>query len=132
MYEDVKGMIWEITFMFSKGQGESVNWEKYASIPDEVNRLGCEMEAHRKVNKPECRYVGHIAAMVEGIRNIKTNRGHALSVEHDPSQGQGRHHAEVRIVTSSTSSSLAKSDRAELRFALSKAFQELVRYSCGG
>jgi hypothetical protein len=123
MYEHTKGLIWASTFEFPQGAGESVNWEKYAPLPDEVHRLGKERESAKRETRPEFTYAGFIPVRAESVRKIRTARGHGFEVEHVPSEGI--HHAEIRRVPSAERP-LEKADKVELRFALEQAFGPLV------
>lgn len=123
MYEPATGLIWANTFEFPHGAGESVNWDKYATPPDDVHRLGKERELAKRETRPEFTYAGFVPARADSVRNIKTARGHGFEVEHVPSEGI--HHAEIRRVPSAAHP-LQKADKGELRFALEQAFGPLV------
>jgi hypothetical protein len=125
MYEPAKGLIWASTFEFPNGAGESVNWDKYAPLPDEVHRLGRQREAAKREVRSGYSYVGFIAAPAEAVRSVKTVRGHGFALEHAPSEGL--HHAEIRRVVSDQNP-LNKADKGELRLALERAFGSLVPY----
>lgn len=123
MYEPAKGLIWESTFEFPGGAGESVNWDKYAPPPEVVHRLGLARQLSKRENRPEFKYAGYIASQARTVREIKTVRGHGFAVDHVPSEGQ--HHAEIRRVPS-VDNPLTKIDKSELRLALERAFGALV------
>lgn len=123
MFTPGQGLIWDNTFEFPGGAGESVNWDKYAPPPDEVHRLGHAREASKTLVRADYKYAGYLPARTGDVRNIKTNRGHCFQVEHVPSEGI--HHAEIRRVPNPTQS-LSRGDKAELRLALQKVFGDLV------
>ncbi|MCA8051298.1 hypothetical protein [Burkholderia arboris] len=123
MYEAAKGLIWESTFEFPGGTGESVNWDKYAPPPDEVHRLGQQRQLAKQAQRHEFTYAGYISAETEHVRTIRTVRGHGFDVEHVPSEGI--HHAEIRRRVSDVNA-LNKGDKGELRFALQRVFDSLV------
>lgn len=130
MYEETKGLIWDVIFQFSKGKCESVVWARYAPAPDDVHRLGCKREAEKRHSHPERRYTGFISSTAGAIRSIKTSGGHGFSLRHAPEEG--RHHAEVCYAPASQDgyNSLKKSDKADLKASLKKVFSELVEHSC--
>jgi hypothetical protein len=132
MYDDLKELIWDNIFQFSKEQGkylgESVNWGKYAPPPDHVHQLGCQRENMRRAANPDFRYVGYVEAITAAIREIKNVNGHGFAVNHVPSEGQ--HHAEVSYLPN-PNNTLTRTDRIELRVALRKVFGSLVSHSCG-
>jgi hypothetical protein len=123
MYEPAKGLLWESTFEFPGGAGESVNWDKYAPPPEEVHCLGKQREIAKQAVRPEFSYAGYLPAEAERVRAIRTARGHGFDVEHVPSEGI--HHAEIRR-RASESNPLNKGDKGELRLALEKAFDPFV------
>ncbi|MEX3954166.1 hypothetical protein AB4Y40_41670 [Paraburkholderia sp. EG287B] len=123
MHEPAKGLIWENTFEFPGGTGESVNWDKYAPPPDEVHRLGKQRQIAKQVGRPEFAYAGYIPAVTEQVRTIRTARGHGFDVEHVPSEG--KYHAEIRRRVSDVNP-LNKGDKGELRLALQRTFGPLI------
>lgn len=124
MYAESTGLIWDTTFEFPKGAGESVNWDKYALPPDAVHRLGHAREEAKRGTRPEFRYTGFIPAVTQRVREIRTVRGHGFDVRHVPSEGI--HHAEIRYA-SPDAVPLQRGDKGELKLALQKVFGELVR-----
>lgn len=122
----LEGLIWQNVFEFPGGLGESVVWSKYAPTDADVHGFGCDREAAKRQAKPEMRYGGFIPAVVKAIRDIKTNRGHGFAVAHEPEEGQ--HHAEISYAPAST---LNKTDKGELKFALQQVFGPLVSHTCG-
>ncbi len=123
MYRSAKGLLWPSTFEFPHGEGESVNWDKYAPPPNEVHRLGRAREVEKRSVHPEFTYAGYIPTSAEAVRAIRTARGHGLAVEHVPSEGV--HHSEIRYAPNEEAP-LHKGDKGELKFALGKVFGPLV------
>lgn len=123
MYEAVQGLIWNQVFEFPNSVGESVNWDRYAPLPDAVHELGRQRQETKKEVRPEFLYAGFISAVTDNVRGIRTARGHGFEVEHVPSEGI--HHAEVRYAPC-VDVPLQKSDRGELKLALQKKFGLLV------
>jgi len=103
--------------------GESLNWNKYASPPDQVHELGRQRESAKREKNPNMRYAGYIEGLVGEIRAARTRRGHGFQVLHVPSEG--KHHAEVHIAISPTQV-WEKTDRIELRELLKIKFSDLV------
>lgn len=131
-YDDIEGgVIWQAAFMFS-GEVESVVWRKYRPTMADVHALGCEQEARRKQTSPEARYryEGALTASVGAIRAITTARGFGFGVAHEPGDGQGLHHAEIRRLKNGGNEAPKKADRADLLVALRNVFGPLDKHSC--
>lgn len=129
MYEPAKSLIWENTFEFPSGNGESVNWAKYVPPPDAVHQLGCQRQRKKQETKPEHRYVGYVPARTGDVRGLQNARGHGFRVEHVPSQG--RHHAEIHYAQAADAP-LKKADKGELKALLKGVFGQLVPHTCDG
>jgi hypothetical protein len=131
-FDEVKGVIWQSAFMFSGiDEAESVVWRKYKPQIEDVQALGCEQQSRKKAQSPDARfrYEGAITANVGAIRTISTARGFGFEVRHEPSGGQGRHHAEIRRRRSGDETP-KKSDRADLLVSLKNVFGKLEPHSC--
>lgn len=126
-YDAERDMILEAIFEFPNGDGESVVWRNYAATPSDVHKLGIDWEIEKRERKPDMRYVGFIDTRTRDVRAIRTRRGYGFMVEHDPSNGQGQHHAEIRY--GATYRDMKKADRGELKISLRGVFGALVRYA---
>ena len=51
MYEAVQGLIWNQVFEFPNSVGESVNWDRYAPLPDAVHDLGRQREETKQATR---------------------------------------------------------------------------------
>jgi hypothetical protein len=129
-YNDVRGLIFERAFEFSKGRPESVNWAKYLAPPEQVHQRGCEFAAEKRNRRPEIdtRYVGYIATVVGDVRKFISQRGHGFFVTHEPSEGV--HHVHISYAINPEVQGLKPNDKTELKYALQKTFGELVPHSC--
>jgi hypothetical protein len=128
-YSNDRELIWETIFMFSKGRGESVNWEKYCSLPDEAHARGCQWEREKRATQPQKRYEGYIAAVTEHIRNINTAAGHGFDVLHKPEEGI--FHAEIHYRPNAASTQpLTPGEKADLKLWLKREFAQLEPHSC--
>lgn len=131
-YDEIEAeVIWQAAFMFS-GEVESVVWRKYKPTIADVHALGCEHEVRRKQTTPDARYryEGALTASVGAIRAIRTARGFGFGVLHEPGDGQGRHHAEIRRLKNDGNEAPKKADRADLLVALRNVFGALDKHSC--
>lgn len=127
-YDPLRGVLWENAFMFSNG-AESLVWRNHKPSIEEVHELGCMRQASKRSTKPEWSYVGSITTTAGQIRAIETARGHRLGVEHHPEDGQGAHHAEVKL-RPMDGVSIKRNDRSELRLMLERAFGPIERHTC--
>ena len=135
MYLPESDLIWTSVFAFPEGQGESVAWHRYASSPDGIRAIGCEMEADKRQRKPEATYAGHVQASAAAIRAVKSPNGNGFNVVHlpDVDGADVPHHAEVRydLVAGTTYQELKRGERNDLKFSLQKAFSALQAQACG-
>ena len=131
-FQDKTGVIWASAFMFSGGDGESVVWRKYKPQAADVHELGCEHQKRKKASTPEAdfRYVGFITAQVGAIQAVITARGFSFAVIHDPSDGQGKHHAEIRRQQAGPGKP-TPNDKSDLLVHLKNVFSALEPHSCG-
>jgi hypothetical protein len=134
MYTRYKDLIWSSVFEFARGDGESVVWHKYAPQPEDICRLGCDLETSRRRSRPDTTYVGHIVATKFEICAARNARGNGFTVEHEPEvEGRiERHHAEVKykLVDGLTYASITKTEKVDLRVALGRAFSPLYLQYC--
>jgi hypothetical protein len=126
MYDNYKGLIWNVVFEFPSGSCESTVWRRYAPEHSDVHTIGEEVEALIKRRSPQTCYVGFISANVGEVRSIKTARGHGFAVNHEPKEGL--HHVEICFSSADGrgAEGLRKTDRNELKLLLRKTFDEDV------
>lgn len=128
-YSALKELIWNCVFEFPQAQGESVAWSKYASIPEEVNNIGCIREREKRPLKQDYRYVGCISASVQEVRCVRNVHGHGFCVIHEPSEGI--HHAEIHFLPNSDASQpISRADKVELKAMLRNTFGDLFPHCC--
>lgn len=126
-YNDVAGIIWQSAFAFPGGV-ESICWHKYAPPPDQIHLLGKQREEKKRQTKPDMKYVGFISSRDVGeIRSHLTKNGHGFTVTHEPGDGQGKHHGEVKYKLADGATSLSKGEKADLRVAIQGYFGPLVQ-----
>jgi hypothetical protein len=121
---------WQNIFMFKTDRQppncESVVWTKYAAWSDGVHELGCEKQRHdRAEGRAAQTYIGAMKAGVGAIRALRTAGGARFDVVHDPTGGQGVHHAHITMVDAAK-----KNDRTELKAKLQAAFSPLHGHAC--
>lgn len=122
-------------FMFKSDNDrkESLVWRKYARTALDVHQIGCDKERTDNERLPEEKqrtYIGTMEAVVQQIREFKSERGHSLEVTHAPEDDQGAHHAEIQIVTP-RGTPLAKNDLIDIRDELiNRIFGPRVPFSC--
>ncbi len=121
-YDESSNFIWDAVFQFPKGESESVTWSKYAPTQDAVHAFGIKWEDHKKISKPDARYVGFISSLVADVRDIRTKPGHGFLVLHAPIEGV--QHAEITYKPNGT---LSRSEKNELKIALRNVFGPLIR-----
>lgn len=126
MYDDYTGLIWDVVFEFPGRPCESTVWRRYAREDRDVHRIGRDVEALKKLRKPQTRYVGFISASVGDVRSITTARGHGFAVNHQPDEGL--HHVEICFGASGPEDKgdLKKNDRNELKLLLRNAFDDAI------
>ena len=135
MFEGSK-LSWEKVFIFPTNKdtkeyyGESVVWRKYAPELDDVHELGCKLEAIKRDRRPQtpASYVGAPTATCATVRQLKNARGSGFAVVHDPSDGQGLHHSEIRLFRAD--GKVARSEREELIMMLQGAFGAVAPHQC--
>ena len=126
----------ESNFPFpSAHPAESVYWRKYANIIESVHERGCKLARERSTKKDlVVEYVGAITASVKSIRDIKTERGYCVEVDHLPENGDSSH-AHLCIVNPNGLRKFKKfppNDRIELVAMLCKnSFGDLEKHNCG-
>jgi hypothetical protein len=119
MYDDFRGLIWDVVFEFPGRPCESTVWRRYAQEDDDVHHIGLDVEALKKPRRPLTHYVGFISANVGEVRSIKTARGHGFVVNHEPSEGV--HHVEI-CFRAADAGHLKKNDKNELKLLLRHIF----------
>jgi hypothetical protein len=126
MYDDYKGLIWEIIFQFPSRPCESTVWRRYAPQENDVHHIGEDVEAVKRQRNPQLSYKGYKSAIVGDVRSIKTARGHGFVVNHEPDAGL--HHSEIcfKAADREGADALNKNDRNELKLLLRKAFDDEI------
>lgn len=123
-------------FLFpSANPAESVYWRKYANTIESVHERGCKLANDRSTKKDlVVEYSGSITALVESIRDIKTERGYSVMVDHLP-ENCDRSHAHLCVLDPNGSRKFKKfppNDRIELVAMLcNKSFGSLEKHNCG-
>jgi hypothetical protein len=126
MKSDERGLIWDFIFEFPEGAAESVAWEKYASLPTEMHRIGIARAEIKRKSNPDFAYSGYLPAIAGDITAIKTTAGHGFSVRHVP--WEGRHHVHLAYSPSEEAQNrkLTKSEKGDLKQTLRNKFGPLV------
>lgn len=136
-------------FIFSRDNGYrvSVIWRQYCPDLDCVNRLGCEKQQRDVTERTDpnhprysssfdpakYRYVGSIEGQACTIRSVRGDAGTSLGVVHAPDDGQGIHHAEIRMELPGNAQLTArqkKLERNEVKRRLYMQFSELFPHTC--
>jgi hypothetical protein len=134
MSNEERELIWTGVFVFPNERPESIVWRKYLKTMEEVHEKGCECEIkkneeRKKSGKKLQRYDGAINARVVDIRKIRNSKKHGFLVEHDPSNEQGIHHAQIRYDVSHDYD-FTKQDKIELKSQLKAVFSDLFPHAC--
>ncbi len=130
LYDDARGLIWDLVFQFPKSQDESVIWSKYASSDEQAHKLGCEREARYRLTKPNRHYVGFISSTAGAVRGIRTAAGHGFAVWHQPEEGVYHAGIAYRPADGPKIQQLSTNEKNELKLALRLGFGPLVRRTC--
>lgn len=129
MYKN-NDFLWNKIFTFSERNKfcDSVVWRKYIPSIQEVHALGCEKVKIDKLQHPNREYSGAFTGAVNDIRNIKTDNNIQLDVEHDQSNGQGIHHAHLKLLLPEDMNKPSRNDRVEIFSKLPLIFEPLEEY----
>ncbi|MBP6894345.1 MAG: hypothetical protein KBC94_07975 [Pseudacidovorax sp.] len=120
----------ERVFLFKKPDYvESVVWRKYMPSLAEVHAWGCARQAEKRTTKQVWTYEGAATANVGDIRDIRTQHGDSVEVVHDPSDGQGDHHAHLQLRFGTDEQHIPQR-RTDLKEAVLRLFTAVDRHSC--
>ena len=123
-------ILWSQVFTFQSKNDfcDSVVWRKYIPSTQEVHALGCEKLENDKLRYPNRKYFGACTGNVYDIRNFKTDHNIQLDVEHDQSNGQGKHHAHLKLLLPEGMNKPKPNDRSEIFSKIRLIFNRLEEY----
>ena len=126
---DEQRVIFNKIFEFPDGVPESVIWRKIVKQDGAVHQMGKNAEAAKRSRGSNASYIGFSSATSQAVRQIKllANDGHGFDVVHAPDEGAYHAHIQYKFANGLTYGQIGKSRRQELKFVLSKLFNDLVR-----
>lgn len=129
-FDDDGGLVWDQIFPVTRGMKESLVWRRHAPTPAEVHAHGRNWQNSAEVRRVMS-YAGFTTAVVGKVRAIRSLNGHSLLIQHDPSDGQGEHHAHISIQLAANKQFLGP-DQGMLLFGLRRAFTGFTPYADRG
>jgi hypothetical protein len=123
-------LVWENVFMFQSKNSfkESIVWRRYAPTIEQVHALGCSKQYNDQEIGKKTIYIGALTANAGSILGLKSKNGFQYAIVHDPSDGQGIHHAHVQFDISCGEP--GKNDKLELKVLLKDVFSQIENHSC--